>query len=315
MESWVEFRAIKEAVRLEQVLRHYQVQGLHRSGRARYRGCCPIHGGEGRDAFHVEVSKDVFHCFACGAGGTVLDLVAAMERCGLREAALKLAGWFVVPGQPTSGPPVSKKLVTEKSKVLSPLRFRLLPIDNGHPYLSGRGIEERTAVEFGVGLYEGPGLLSGRVVIPIHDEHVRLVAYCGRTLDGTEPRYKFPAGFPKSRVLFNFHRAAASPARGVVVVEGFFDCLKVHQAGFRSVVALMGSALSEDQRRLLTTRFRDVLLMLDGDQAGRRAAAMIADRLTPSCSVRLIELPADTQPDQLPAEEMRERLEVTRAEN
>ncbi len=97
-----------------------------------------------------------------------------------------------------------------------------------------------------MGLYAGPGLLSGRVVIPLHDERGRLGAYCSRSLDGTQPRYKFPAGFPKSRVLFNLHRAAASGEAGVVVVEGFFDCLKVHQAGFRSVVALMGSALSQE---------------------------------------------------------------------
>ncbi len=138
--SGVEFRAIKEAVRLEQVLRHYQIQGLRRSGRTHYRGCCPIDGGEGREAFHGDVSQDVFHCFACGAGGTVLDWGAAMERCGLGEAARKLADWLAVPGQDpgqrTSVPPASKPLVTEKSKRLSPfspLGFRLAPVDTTPP--------------------------------------------------------------------------------------------------------------------------------------------------------------------------------------
>ena len=84
-----------------------------------------------------------------------------------------------------------------------------------------------------------------------------------------------------------------------IVVEGFFDCLKVHQAGFLSVVALMGAALYARQRQLLTERFRQIILMLDGDEAGRRASASVAVRLAPHCQVRVIELAAGTQPDQL----------------
>ena len=64
------------------------------------------------------------------------------------------------------------------------------------------------------------------MVIPLHDETGHLVAYCGRSWDGTEPRYKFPPGFPKSQVLFNLHRAAVSGEPTGIVVEGFFDCLK-----------------------------------------------------------------------------------------
>jgi hypothetical protein len=58
-------------------------------GKDQYWGCCPIHRGEGRDAFHVNPARNIFHCFACGAGGTVLDFVAAMDRCSLFEAAQK----------------------------------------------------------------------------------------------------------------------------------------------------------------------------------------------------------------------------------
>ena len=90
MQNWVDFTAIKRRVELASLLRQYQVK-LRRSGRDQYRGCCPIHGGDGREAFHANLSKNVFHGFACGAGGTVLDFVAAMDRCSLREAALKLA--------------------------------------------------------------------------------------------------------------------------------------------------------------------------------------------------------------------------------
>jgi DNA primase len=310
MSNWVEFATIKQAVPLLKVLKHYQVDGLRRSGKEQWRGPCPLHVGEGRDAFHVNTAKQLFHCFSCGAGGTLLDLVAALEHCQLREAAQKLAGWCSVPVTHWGGQVVqrSQATVTEKTEGPRPLNFRLRGIDGRHPYLKSRGISERTAAAFGIGFYAGPGLLSQRLVIPIHDEAGQLVAYCGRSLDGAGPRYKFPPRFAKSKVLFNLHRAAAGEEEICIVVEGFFDCLKVDQAGFGSVVALMGAALYDRQRWLLTERFRRIILMLDGDPAGRRASDAISARLARSCSIRVIELAASTQPDQLSAQTIQEIL-------
>jgi len=301
MAGGIEFASIKQAVPLMRVLERYRIGGLRRSGKDQWRGRCPLHGGEGQDTFHVNAARQLFHCFSCDAGGTVLDLVAAIEHCGVREAAQKLVGWWNLPATDSRQPRAScrQPTVTEKSKSLRPLGFRLRGVDGEHPYLSARGIAAQTAAEYEIGFYAGPGLLSRRVVIPIHDEAGQLVAYCGRSLDGAEPRYKFPAGFPKSQVLFNLHRAATGGAETVIVVEGFFDCLRVHQAGFSAVVALMGSALYERQRWLLSQRFRKIVLMLDGDQAGRRASAAIAARLAGCFPVKVIELAAGLQPDQL----------------
>ena len=100
------------------------------------------------------------------------------------------------------------------------------------------------------------------MVFPIHNERGELVAYASRTLDGREPRYLFPPGFRKSQVVFNLHRALESAARlgGVaIVVEGFFDCLKVYQAGYGNVVALMGASVSDRQSELLATYFRELV--------------------------------------------------------
>ena len=77
-------------------------------------------------------------------------------------------------------------------------------VDGSDAYLAAREIQAGTAARFGVGFYRGPGFMSGRVVIPIHDERGRLVAYAGRAVDGREPRYRFPAGFGKSQVWFNW---------------------------------------------------------------------------------------------------------------
>ena len=148
-------------------------------------------------------------------------------------------------------------MVYEKKKDRTTAAFReLRGVDCTHPYLSDRGISDKTAREFGVGFYEGPGLMRGRLVIPIHNAQGKLIAYRDRSLDQTSPRYRVPPGFAKSEVLFNMHRAAATEDSAVVVVEGFFNCMKVHQAGIPSVVALIGIVLYEPQCGVLVERFR-----------------------------------------------------------
>jgi DNA primase len=173
-----------------------------------------------------------------------------------------------------------------------------------HPYLEQRGIRRQTASWFGAGYYGGSGFLRGRMVFPIHDERGELVAYAGRTMDGREPRYLFPPGFRKSQVVFNLHRAVESAAGqgGVaIVVEGFFDCLKVHQAGYGNVMALLGASVSERQSKLLHTYFRELVVMLDGDDVGRRGSRALAARW-PDAHIAWV--PAGRQPDQLSSQEI-----------
>lgn len=303
MGEWVEFSAVKQAVRLEAVLRHYQVPGLRRR-RDQVEGRCPIHGGERDDSFRASLSKNVFHCFSCQAQGNVLDFVAAMEKCSVREAACRLQRWFGVGASAESVQPIPPgrrkvELVREKEGCNPPLGFALTGVNPGHSYLQRRGIDRATATEFGIGFYGGPGLMSGRIVIPIRNAQGQTVAYAGRAVDGRLPKYKLPAGFRKGSELFNLDRAAATGSRTVIVVEGYFDCLRVHQAGFPFVVALMGTSLSASQERLLTEHFERVALMLDGDTAGRAGSRAIRTRLSGKCTVALANVPDDEQPDQL----------------
>jgi DNA primase len=311
--AWVNFAQVKATVDLRHLLEDYGVWGqMRRSGKDHYRGPCPIHQGEGQDAFHGDLGKNVFHCFSCGASGNVLDLVALLEQCPVREAALRLQQRYLVTGL---GVPPGRKwlreaqLVTEKRGGNPVLWFGLSGLDGAHPYVSGRGLSRDTAAHFGIGYYRGPGIMSGRLAIPIHDEAGRLVAYCGRSVTSQDPRYRFPAAFRKSAVLFNYHRAVALADKDVVIVEGFFDAMRVHQAGFPSVVALMGAALSSDQKNLLIQRFRRVTLMLDGDQAGQTASHAAAQRLAGRCHIRQIEAGPGRQPDEMSDEEIRRALE------
>ena len=307
--QWVDFAAIQGSVDIKQVLDHYRVR-LKRVRKEYLRGLCPLptHGSaQSRESFGVDTGRNVWACHSascCQArqgkvGGNILDLVACMEACSVREAALRLRGWSDVSVE--TG--LRDQLVSKgkrsgcSQEELPRLSFTLRL--QWHPYLEQRGIQGHTAAWFGVGYYGGSGFLRGRMVFPIHNERGELVAYAGRTMDGREPRYLFPPGFHKSQVVFNLHRAVESAAGqgGVaIVVEGFFDCLKVHQAGYGNVVALMGASLSDRQSELLHTYFRELVVMLDGDEAGRRASRMLAARWP---GAYMAWVPAGCQPDQL----------------
>jgi DNA primase len=262
----------------------------------------------------------------------VLDLVAAMESCSVRDAAIKLQTWFLVPAagqaagqsrepagkepkpETTVGKEPAGELVSKgndanvESEIDQPLTLALRNIDHAHPYITERGITEEMARIFGVGVFPGKGTMHGRCVVPIHNATGELVAYAGRAIDGTEPKYKFPVGFHKSLELYNLHRIPKGDC-AVVVVEGFFDCIKVSQSGY-PCVALMGCSMSKTQEKFLAAQFGAVVVMLDGDDAGRTAAETIADRLQPVVfSVKTVELPDGVQPDQLSDSQLQAALD------
>jgi hypothetical protein len=240
--------------------------------------------------------------------------------CTIREAALKLAEWFNVRsernGASQTQPAPAKasgELAAEKTKrevtgddasdtKNTPLSFTLKNITHEHPFLTLRGITKEIAADFGIGFFSGKGSMAGRVVIPIHNRAGELVAYASRSIDESEPKYKFPNGFRKSLELFNLNWVLSVGRELVIVVEGFFDAVKVEEAGY-PVVALMGSSLSQEQEDMLA-EFSKVILMLDGDEAGRQATQTIASRLMRRTFVKVISLPEGKQPDNLSSEEL-----------
>ena len=321
--AWVDFKVIKQTVSMEMALAMYGIQ-LRRVSPDYLRGRCPLPTHQSQrssQSFIVNTGKNAWVCQsnscitsrAGRVGGNMLDFVACMEACSIHEAARTVQDWFAIPrpGPPpqngfslrNSGRPEGGLNDTGRNK---PLPFTLSGIDVLHPYLAQRGITETTARTFGIGFFPGQGSMKGRIVIPIHSEQSDLVAYVGRAIDSSEPKYRFPTRFRKSLVLFNLHRAASTDDdTKVVVVEGFLDCMKVHQAGYPCVVALMGSTLSVRQEKLLEDHFQRVVLMLDGDKAGISAATTIAARLTRKLFVKVVDVPAGRQPDEMSTEEIR----------
>jgi DNA primase len=316
---WVNFGALKQSVGIERVLEYYGVR-LKQVHRDYLRGRCPLPGHSSAhsvESFAVNTRKNIWACHSDSCrqarngkvGGNILDLVACMESCAIREAALRMQSWLCVGNYRqlvSKGMRADRRAEREMPKL--PFSLRL---NSWHPYLDQRGISRQTAQSFGVGYYAGRGFLRGRIVFPVHNERGEVVAYAGRRLDGVGPKYHFPAGFSKSQTLFHLPDAVRSepPSGCVILVEGFFDCMKVHQAGFGNVVALMGTNLSEHQAQLLTERFQRVVLMLDGDEAGQRAGPRIAARLSGRLSVEVVALPDSIQPDQMSSCEIQHLLQ------
>jgi DNA primase len=300
------------------LLDHYSINWL-RKNKDELRGRCPIHQGEGERSFHVSISKNAFHCFSCGARGNILDLVAAIERCSVRDAALKLKEWFKVgesndPRCESKEEMVIKQLLSNKSKeteqnhvINPPLSFQLR-LDHSHPYSSSRGVCIETVRYFGAGLCISKGTFSGRYLIPLHNKSGVMVGYAGRALDDSEPKYLFPSrdkGFHKSHLLFNLHRVLKDmpTEKSVVLVEGFFSTMKITEVGF-ACLGLLGSTLSEVQEDLLCSQFTSIVILMDGDEAGRRATDICLTRLGKRTWARAISLPQNAQPDELEGQEI-----------
>jgi DNA primase len=312
LSRWVSFRDIKNQIRMEDVLGMYGVR-LNATGAGLFRGLCPLpmHESASENSFSIDARRNIWACHSqsCMAargnvGGNVLDFVASMQGCSIREAALLLQDRFSVP---INGVPLVREERAVPVEVNQVLRFRLSNLRPQHPYLIGRGVDLATACHFGIGYYDGPGLMANRVVIPIHNDCGKLVAYAGRAVaDGDQPKYRFPSRFRKSLELFNLHRIQGNGT--VVVVEGFFDCVRVYQSGFRNVVAVMGCTISTPQIRQLKRACSSVVLLLDGDSAGRKGADAIARRLDGKAGVAVVQLPDGRQSDNLTAAELRELL-------
>jgi DNA primase len=322
--SFVDFKAVKAAVKMEDVLKHYGLLDKMKQTGDNLSGCCPIHEGTNPTQFRVSLSKNLWNCFSeCKNGGNVLDFIAQMEDVSIHAAAHKAIEWFKLDlkalSKGSSDRPKDRKEApaeeepepeTEKSEPNKPLKFRLEKLHGDHPFLvSERGLTPETIETFGVG-FCAKGMMGGRIAIPIANDKGEVVAYAGRLPEepaDDKPKYKLPPGFRKSLELFNIERAVKEPAEApLVVVEGFFDCMALHQNGCKKSVALMGTTLSTEQEDLIlkhTGENTPVIIALDEDDGGRGARMEIAGRLSLHRFVRVHrfekenEQPRDLSPD------------------
>jgi len=338
--KFVDFKAIKTAITMEQLLGHYKILDQFKRTGDSLNGPCPIHKGSNPTQFRVSTTKNIWNCFSdCEHGGNTLDFICKMEKCSVHAAALKAIEWFNLDpeamsasdenaeaAEPKTSAPAPKpatrqvaspKFTPESNVPNAPLKFRLDKLERTHPYLTEqRGLTPETIVDFGIG-FCSKGMMADRIAIPIHNVKGEVVAYAGRFVgeppEGT-PKYKLPPGFRKSQELFNLDRAIKEPAdKPLLIVEGFFDAMKIHDHGYRKVVAIMGATLSSAQEELIrqhTTRDSQVIVMLDENEAGKAGREDIACRLSKFCFVRVHQFPRpDMEPEHLTDEEVADIVE------
>lgn len=343
-QDWVDFKEIKEKVTIEMVLIHYGLLDTLKQTPKGFKGPCPIHKGSHPNQFHADPIKNRWNCFGgCDMEkleGHVIGFVAALENISLREAALLLAEWYgltrerpgqqkkkpsgTVAGKATEAPPVARKEIPKSNPSADSrpepenkeLSFELKNLGTDHPFFQKRGILPETITHFGLG-FCSRGMMQDRIVFPLHNREGKLIGYTGRTVKSItdeNPKWLLPPGLVKPKVLLNFDRVV-NISDTLIIVEGPLDLLAVHQAGYPNVVALLGKELlidpdfSYDQRRLITENFDKVVVLLDGDTDGQKAALDCLNRLIGQVFTRLITLPNEKDPSDLAPEELKNLLD------
>ncbi|NOY27469.1 MAG: toprim domain-containing protein [Oligoflexia bacterium] len=305
------FRVLKQQVSIARVLAAYDLHSSLRQRGPYLQGPCPLHGGDNPTAFRVHLQRNLWHCFTACGGGDVVDLVRRIEQCDHAAAARHLRrlaqGPAPTPARRPSSPPTVTSPKRSRPRVFRPFSRRI-PLDPRVPFLQQRkGIGVSTAMRFEAGCTDRSGFLRGTVAVRLHDLEGRPLGYCGRNLapDQIERfgKWRFPPGFPKGQTLYNAHRALPAAASGLVLLECPWAAMRLVQAGVSGAGALLGTSLSQVQAEWLSAAPR-VLLLLDGDAAGRKAARTISNRLNGRSTIKVHELPEGHEPEDLPDPEL-----------
>ena len=156
--------------------------------------------------------------------------------------------------------------------ILDKLHAGIKESEKAKVYLRSRGINDDSIKHFELGYSESLDM----VVTPVHSPDGTAIGIVGRSVEGKS--FKNSTNLPKSKTLFNVHRAKKIGDQ-VIVVESNFDAIRIHQAGFPNVVATLGGFLSTEQQRILNRYFNKIIIMTDADLAGRELGKSISNKL------------------------------------
>ena len=337
-DTWLE--ELRSKVSLEEVVSEYIP--LKQKGR-RFWGCCPFHN-EKTPSFSVDSEAQMYYCFGCHKGGTVINFVMELERMEFMDAVRYLAerAHMELPER-TSQPGEVRVTRDERERMYEANReaamffHKLLWTDEGADaltYLYGRGLNDSDIRRFGLGaspkgwdgllrhledagyepaLLEKAGLavrrdnrffdmFRGRVMFPIINAQGRVLGFGGRAMGDAQPKYLNTAETPifnKRLGLYalNFAQKERSIGR-LVLVEGYMDTVSLRKHGVQGVVATLGTALTEEQARLMKRYAPQVWISYDGDAAGQKAALRALDIFdAQGIPARVIDYPGGMDPD------------------
>jgi DNA primase len=240
---------------------------------------CPFHSNRNTSSFSVSREKGAFICFnpSCGEAGTLQELVRRVTHKNefevLRFISSKeteaLENFDELLLETMSDKPDFEEFSQD---TLDRLHSDLASSALAKDYLKSRGINEESSNHFGLGYSSSMNM----IITPVHSPDGTPIGLVGRSIEGKA--FKNSTSLPKSKTIFNVHRAKKIGDH-VIVVESNFDAIRIHQAGFPNVVATLGGFLSNEQHYLLNRYFNKITIMTDSDLAGRELGLSIANKL------------------------------------
>ena len=319
-----------------------QYMHLKRSGR-NYFGLCPFHN-EKSPSFSVSPDKQIFHCFGCGVGGNVFTFLMKIEGISFIEAVQSLAeiANIQLPTFENSIDSAREELKTKVYKVnefTATFYHENLykpTAKEAQEYIKKRKLTNDILKSFRIGFsgrfdelykalkkegFNDPEILESglvnrndngtyidryrnRLMFPICDARGRVIAFGGRVLDDSKPKYiNSPENivYSKGRNLFGLNVAKKSQEtkKRILIVEGYMDVISLQQRGIPNVVAPLGTALTQQQGWLLRKNSEQIILSFDSDEAGLQAKIRALDILqNMGCDIRVLQIDGAKDPDE-----------------
>ena len=284
-------------------------------------GCCPFHN-EKTPSFSVNEDKGFYHCFGCGEHGDIISFVMKSENVDFKTAISELADMagIKMPEFKQKTPQQIEaeenyiKITDESAKIYQDLLYK----DSGKTaleYIKNRGFTDEMIKKYRIGYAPKGNIISShfsniksekllstglvrigdygpydffrdKLMFPIFNAHNQIVAFSGRSLDGSEPKYINTTDtelFHKRQTIFgfNFARDAIHRNNRSIIVEGQIDAIQMQVHGFPETVAPLGTALTEDHIAILCKSNRNIIFCFDGDNAGQKAAVRAATLVLP----------------------------------
>ena len=312
---------------------------LKRKGRL-YGGLCPFHS-EKSPSFYVYPDTQSFYCFGCGAGGDAITFAKKINSIDYPEAVKMLAARAGMP-EPQEDDKTGRMRSRILSMNKEAARFFHACLNStveearqARAYWRRRGLDDKTIVRFGLGYAPNDGqalyqflrdkgynqqeldasglfkrspsgriycLFWKRVMTPIFDLRGNIIAFGGRVLDDSKPKYvNSPETlvYHKSDTVFALQIAKRSASRRFVLCEGYMDVISMQQAGIDTAVCACGTALTPDQVRLISEYADEVILSYDSDEAGQKATLRSLELFHNSpVKVGVLQIPGAKDPDE-----------------
>jgi len=304
-------------------------------------GVCPFHQ-EKSPSFTVNDDKAFFHCFGCGAHGSVFDFLSRTEGLTFREAlerAAQLAGVSLPESTPEQKEDFKKHqggmALLEEASLFFQAQLQTPPAASVRAYMVQRRITPEISEHFQLGYAPSAGdalkkhlllkghtvediqtaglltssqrdLFRGRLMFPIQNTKGQVVGFGGRALtEDQKPKYLNSPETPffqKGALLYHYFGASTAPeTTPLLIVEGYMDVIALWAQGFLRAVAPLGTALTEAQIALAWRKEATPMVVMDGDEPGKRAQMRALDRvlplLKPNYSLSFVDLPLGEDPD------------------